>query len=85
VAPVVRVGSWPLNAFRQRESAQPLDKRTSAAGFTVDGLWSVAGEGPSAQNGAGRTALGSSTPGRRPGPECPLEELLAPIRTNGAP
>jgi len=53
VAPVVRVGSWPLNAFRQRESAQPVDKRTSAAGFTVDGLWSVAGEGPSAQNGPG--------------------------------
>jgi hypothetical protein len=45
VAPVVRVGSWPLNACRQRESAQPFDKRTSAAGFTVDGLWSVAGEG----------------------------------------
>ena len=34
MAPVVRVGSWPLNAFRQRESAPPLDKRTSAAGFT---------------------------------------------------
>jgi hypothetical protein len=28
----------------------------------------VAGEGPSAQNGAGRTAPGSSTPGRRPFP-----------------
>src|SRR5437667_9939783 len=51
-----------------RESAQPLDNRASAAGFTADGLWSVAGEGPSAQDGAGRTAPESSTPGRRPLP-----------------